>query len=100
MFGSITCTDGSVWLLVDTEFDISVHSDAELDELVDILQPWIDSGELPTNTIVTLTNYINDHRNRRMIPWEAFPQLFKDMSKTYDELVDLGLLRNPAMFTP
>lgn len=96
MFRSITCTNGSVWLQVDTEFDISVHPDAELNRLADILQPWINSGELPADTNDVLSAFIESKRGVRMIPWEAFPTLFKTLSKTREQLVSLGLLNDPT----
>ena len=97
MFGIITAIDGSVWLLVDTTFDIPVHADAELDGIADILQPWIDAGNLPADTNATLAAFIQSKRGQRMVPWEAFPQLFKDLSKTYAEMIAAGLLAEPAM---
>ncbi len=98
MFGAITCLNGSVWLQVDTEFDISVHPEAELSGLADILQPWIDSGELPSDTNEVLAAFIESKRGGRMIPWEAFPQLFKDASKSREELISIGLF--PSSITP
>ena len=96
MFGAITCLNGSVWLQVDTEFDISVHQDAELDGIADILQPWIDAGQLPTDANVVLEAFVKSKRGQRMIPWEAFPQLFQDLSKTHAEMIAAGLLAEPA----
>ncbi len=96
MFASITCTNGSVWLAVNTTFSISVHPEAELNGLADILQPWIESGELPANTNEVLSDFIESKRGGRMITWEAFPDLFKTLSKTREQLVSLGLLNDPT----
>lgn len=97
MFGSVTCTDGSVWLHVDTEFDIPVHPEAELGGIAAILQPWINDALLPADTITQLADYVQSKRGQRMTPWDAFPQLFKDASKTRDELTALGLLTDPLL---
>lgn len=94
MFAIVTATDASVWLMVDTEFDIPVHQDAVLNGIADVLQPWIDEGVLPEDTNETLGAFIESKRGQRMIPWEAFPQFFQDASKTREELVSLGLLNN------
>jgi len=92
MFSSLTCNDGSVWLQVDTTFDIPVHPEAELDGIADVLQPWVDEGALPADTIPNLAAFVESKRGQRLIVWEAFPQLFKDQSKTREELVALGIL--------
>lgn len=92
LFGVVTMKDGSVWLQVDTEFSISVHPTAELGAIASILQPWIDDKLLPADSLTQLQAYIESVRGGRMIPWQAFPQLFKDQSKTHAELVKLGLI--------
>lgn len=79
-------SDGSLWLEVDTEFTIPVHADAVLDGLADILQPWIDAGNLPPTTNSSLEAFIYSKRGGAMTPWEAFPQLFHDLSKTAPEI--------------
>jgi len=94
MFASIVCLDQSVWLEVNTEFDIPVHAQAVLNGLADILQPWIDSALLPADTNTILAAFIESKRGQRLVVYDAFPQLFKDQSKTYDELVALGLLHS------
>ncbi len=97
-FGTLnTALDGSVWLAVDTTASVRVHATAELDGIADILQPWIDAGQLPTDTIAVLEAFVESKRGQRMIPWEAFPQLFRDISKTYAEMIAAGLLAEPAM---
>jgi len=92
MFDSITCTDGSVWLEVDTTFDILVHAEAELDGIADVLQPWVDEGALPADTIPNLAAFVESKRGQNLVVWDAFPQFFKDQSKTREELVTIGLL--------
>ena len=34
-------------------------------------------------------------RGQRLVVYDAFPQLFKDMSKTYAEMITAGLLAAP-----
>ena len=92
LFGFITCRDGSVWLQVDTEFDIPIHQDAILDGIADIMQPWIDAQLIPADTNTLLENIINSHRGQRLIAWDAFPEFFKEKSQTREQLIDLGLL--------
>lgn len=95
MFGSLTCMNGSVWLEVHTTFDIPVHTDAALNGIADVLQPWIDEGVLPADTNAVLGAFIESKRGQRLIPWEAFPQFFKDTSKSREELIAAGLLPSP-----
>lgn len=84
MFGTVTCTDGTVWLEVDTEFAIVVHESAELDGIADVLQPWINEGALSA-----------EMRGQRLTVWDAFPDFFKGQSKTRSELISLNLLSSP-----
>ena len=92
MFGLVTMTDGSVWLAADDSFQITIHPEAILDGIADILQPWIDSGALPSDTNATLAAYIETNKGGVVTPYGMFPQLFKDQSKTFEELQNLGLI--------
>ena len=92
LFGWVDATDNTRWLEVDTECQIRIHADAELGALADILQPWIDAGNLPIDTNTQLATFIESKRGQRIIVYEAFPQLFKDMGKTYEQMVEAGLL--------
>jgi len=80
------------WLIVDTTFTIPVHAEAELGDIADILQPWIDSGQLPPDTNTDLADLIEANRGQEFVIYDAFPDLFKDMSKTHEEMVAGGLL--------
>jgi hypothetical protein len=97
LFGWVDALDGSRWLLVDTEYEINVHADAELNGIADILQPWIDAWYLPTDTNTQLAALVESKRGSRLVVYDAFPQLFKDMSKTREEMIAAGLLAVPQM---
>jgi hypothetical protein len=92
LFPQVTCTDESVWLVVEVGYDIPVHAEAELGDIEDILQPWIDAGLLHESEPETLRQAINAHKGQRMVVYDQFPQLFKDQSKTRGELVAAGLI--------
>lgn len=97
MFEVVTALDdGATWLMVDTTFTIRVHADAVLDGIADILQPWIDSGHLPANTNDTLAALVESKRGQDLTVYDAFPQLFKGLSKSWQGMVDAGLLALPA----
>lgn len=85
------------WLEVETTFTIPVHAEAELDGIADILQPWIDGGFLPSNTNAELAALIESKRGQMLTVYDAFPQLFKDLSKTHQEMIDAGWLANPEV---
>ncbi len=91
MFGRMTMEDDSVWLSVSTTFSIPVHAEAELDGIADILQPFIDAGQLPTDTNANLAAFIESKRGDELTVYDAFPQFFKDQGKTQAELQTLGL---------
>lgn len=94
LFTWVTALDESVWLVVDPDHQINVHPEAVLDGIADILQPWIDGGHLPADTNEVLAAVVLAHRGQVMTLWEFFPQHFKDLSKTYAEMVAGGLLPN------
>lgn len=95
LFPWITALDGTRWLVVDTDYEVNVHQDAVLDGIADILQPWIDAGHLPADTNTVLAELVEELRGQRLVVYEAFPQLFKDMSKTHQEMITAGLLAAP-----
>jgi len=90
-------TPSQRWLMVDTTFSIRVHEQAVLDGIADILQPWIDGGYLPADTNTNLAAFVESKRGEMLTVYEAFPQLFKDMSKTTQDMIDAGWLANPEV---
>ncbi len=92
LFATVTATDESLWLVVDDDYSIPVHPAAELGAIAGILQPFIDNGSLPVDTLDNLNALIDANRGKRLVVWDAFPQLFKDLSKTRQEMIDAGLL--------
>lgn len=98
MFEVVTALDdGATWLMVDTTFTIRVHVDAVMDGIADILQPWIDSGHLPADTNDTLAALVEAKRGQDLTVYDAFPQLFKDMSLTTAQMIAAGKLANPEV---
>jgi len=92
MFSWIDDVQGNRWIEVYDDFSIIIHPNAELGKIADILQPWIDSGKLPPDTNTNLAALIESKRGQRLVIYDAFPDLFKDMSKTHEEMVADGLL--------
>jgi hypothetical protein len=97
LFGWVNALNQTSWLMVDTEYEINVHLDAELGEITAILQPWIERQELPTETNTQLAALIESKRGQHLVVYDAFPQFFKDMSKTYEQMIAAGLLAEPDM---
>ena len=97
MFGFVDDlqTPSHRWLEVDTDFAIIVHPAAVLDGIADILQPWIDAGQLPASTNTDLEALIISRRGQTLVIYDSFPQLFKDLSKTREEMIDAGWLAEP-----
>ena len=92
LFGWIDDLQGDRWLVVDPAYEIPVHPLAELNGIADILQPWIDQGHLPADTNTELAALVESKRGSTLVVYDAFPVLFKSMSKTRVEMVDAGLL--------
>jgi len=97
LFGWITDSKGDRWLMVPTDYRINVHAEAEMGGIADILQPWIDQGHLPADTNTNLAALVESLRGQRLVVYDAFPDLFKQMSKTHDEMIAAGLLAEPDM---
>jgi len=92
MFSWVDDVHGKRWIEVYDDFSIIIHPNAELGKIADILQPWIDDGHLPPDTNTSLAALIESKRGQRFVIYDAFPDLFKDMSKTHEEMVADGLL--------
>lgn len=97
MFDTITALDGSKWLLVDTEYQVIIHEDADLSAVATALQPYIASGYLPADALATLSGVIDTHRGQSLVIYTAFPAFFKDQSKTKQQMEDAGLLATPKI---
>ena len=95
MFPTVRALDDSLWLQVETTFSVPVHPDAVLDGIADILQPWIDQGHLPADTNTVLAALVEELRGQRLVVYDAFPDLFKQMSKSYDDMIAEGKLAAP-----
>lgn len=95
LFGWVQDSQGSRWLEVDTDFEMRIHPDAVLDGIADILQPWIDAGHLPADTNTTLAALVESLRGQRLVVYDAFPDLFKQMSKSHEDMISEGKLAAP-----
>ena len=96
LFATASATDGSDWLVALDDYDIPIHPQAELGGIAAILQPFIAAKQLPADTLDNLTVLIEANRGKRLAVWDSFPQLFKDMSKTREEMIAAGLLAEPG----
>jgi hypothetical protein len=92
MFGWTDDIVGQRWIEVHDDFSIIIHPDAELGGIAQVLQPWIDAGRLPADTGTQLATLLDSKRGQRVVIYDVFPQLFKDMGKTYEQMVAAGLL--------
>lgn len=97
LFATASATDGSDWLVALDDYDIPIHSQAELGGIAAILQPFIDAKQLPADTLNNLTVLIEANRGQQLVVYDAFPQIFKDMSKTHAEMIAAGLLAEPQI---
>lgn len=88
---------GTRQLIVDTEFEILIHPDADYSPIGVILQPWITSGHLPPDTNATLSALIDSKRGQQMVVYDAFPQFFKDQAKTLEQMISAGWLAAPGV---
>lgn len=87
LFPVVVDLNGNSWLMVDTDYTITVYPEAELDGIADILQPWIDSGHLPADTNTNLEAHVAALRGQSLVVYDAFPAFFKSLSKTREEML-------------
>jgi hypothetical protein len=106
VFPVFKAIDQSLWMQVDTDYEINVHPEAELNGIADILQPWIDAGHLPADTNTQLAALVESKRGDKLVVYDAFPALFKlydaetnptGQGKTYEMMIAAGLLAEPVM---
>lgn len=88
LFAPVTCTDGSVWLEVDTDFAIPVDAAANADAAVGLL------GQLPAAVKTAFLQKINSAKGQSLVVWEAVPQVIKDQSRTHAEMVSSQLFQS------
>jgi hypothetical protein len=102
LFPWITALDGSRWLMVDTTLSLPIHPDALPQgylptPILLILAKYIDAGHLSQFDEDYLTDLVTANLGGRLVVYDAFPQLFKDMSKDHAEMIAAGLLAEPQM---
>ena len=82
MFTWVQDSNNVRWLVVDTEFSIRVHEDAELGGVETILQDWVNSGHLQPSDITNLQSFIDANRGQNIVVYDAFPAYFKSLAVT------------------
>lgn len=92
LFDWVDDLQGNRWLRVDTEFSLYVHTDAVLNGIADILQPWIERGQLPVDTNEQLAALVESRRGQKLVVYDAFPAFFKEMAQTQEQMIAAGLL--------
>ena len=92
MFPVVKALDDSLWLAVETDFSIVIHPEAELDGIADILQSYIDAGDIPNGTNEALAQFVLNHRGQEVTAWSMFPDFFKNRSKDKAAMIAQGLL--------
>ncbi len=91
LFLCLQTKDGSSWLVVDTELSVTIHPEAELGEIVTVLEPWIFEELLPANTLSELAKLVNSSKGSMLNLWSAFPELFKAQARTKEQLIAANL---------
>lgn len=91
LFGRKAMSNGSVWLVVDTEFTIPVHQDADVTLIAEILEPFVEAEAITYLELIELFDLIEVTRGQELNIWESFPQYWMDLAKDEDELRTLNL---------
>jgi len=84
-------TDGSVWLAVDTDMTVPVHSDADASPVAEILEPFVEAGAITWLEVLGLFDLIEVTRGQSLNVWESFPQYWMNLAKSEEELQTLNL---------
>ena len=102
-FPVIEALNGSAWLVVPDEFTLVMHPQAEINGLADVLLPYESQGYIPAGTLAAMEAWIEATRvlptvaERTFCPWDQFPAFFKGPSKSWQGMVDAGLLAAPEI---
>lgn len=97
LFPWIIDNQNNRWIVVDDQYEIPVHVNAQLGNISLILQPWIDEGYLPNNILTNLILIINNKKGASLKVYEAFPDFFKSQSKSLQQMIDLQPISNVMM---
>ena len=97
LFRVVEALDKSIWMMVDTEFSIPVHTQAELTAISGILQPLIDAKVLASDTLTVLQTKLDTSRGKRIRIFEAFPPEIQAAAMTEKQLIDAGRLTNSSL---
>jgi hypothetical protein len=93
LFSFIAATDGTIWLQTETTATLPIHQLAELTGILEVMQPLINQGQLPASAPSNLMAVITASKGTRLNIYGILPAFFKDRSKTKEELLSLGLLK-------
>jgi len=105
LFRWITDLENVQHLVVMDDLSIRVHEAAELGEIEGILQPWVNEGLLPADTITQLKGFIESKRGEWLVIYQAFPALFKlkdagnptGLGRTREQMIQENRLANPTL---
>jgi len=100
LFGTAQALDKSKWLKIDTSAEIPVHPYAVLNGIADVLQPYIDRGEIPSGTNELLAALVESKRGQTLVVYEAFPPFFKSQALTHEQMVEQGKFAPTPTPTP
>lgn len=93
LFTFVTATDGTIWLQTETTATLPIHQLAELTGIIEVMQPLIDQGQLPASAPTNLTAAITASKGKSLNIYGILPAFFTSRSKTKEELLALGLLK-------
>ena len=99
LFPWVMDTQGNQWLVVETTYQIKVHPAADMEGIRTILERWIGRG-ITQLDIDALADLVASKRGQSLTPWEFFPKVFQDLSKSREEIIAAGLLAEPNMSAP
>jgi len=91
MFATKVMTDGSVWLQVDTNFTIPVHLDADIEPIIDILEPFVALNYIDNIDLQNLIDLIEVSKGNELNVFESFPQFWINSAKTENEIKTMGI---------
>jgi hypothetical protein len=88
----VTDLHGDCWLELDTAASMTLSPTADLGGVARLMQPWLADGLMPADTLTNLLALLEARRGEFLFVHEALPQVFKDLAKTRQQMMDAGLL--------
>lgn len=97
--GWSSCVDdknGQKWVMMDDAAALYIFPTADFSTVRNLLTPHVSAGNITAQELLTLEDQVMSHRGTQLQVWTALPEFFKNQAKTWDSMIEAGLLAQPG----